>query len=112
MAKVQYVSATQGPTPASNNRFVRGFRNDQNFLTCVDHSALSYDKDYVSSDFASRLRDRPCVSDDLIDAFADLFSVINDCPPPDMHEELAETGLVRMDLVFVGWRDAPDLFVR
>lgn len=63
-------------------------------LTCVDHFALSYDKDYASSDFASRLRDRPGVIDELKDAFADLLSVVNDCPQLKMQEELAETGLL------------------
>ena len=63
-------------------------------LTCVDHFALRNDKDYASSEFASRLRDRPDVTNELKDAFADLLSVINDCPQLKMQEELAETGLL------------------
>lgn len=66
-------------------------------LTCVNHFALSYDKVYTSGDFASRLRDRPGVSEELIDAFADLLSVINTCQQPEMKEELVETGLLRQD---------------
>ena len=66
-------------------------------LTSVDHFALSYDKYYMSGDFASRLRDRPDVSEELIDAFTDLLSVINMCQQPEMKEELVETGLLRRD---------------
>ena len=66
-------------------------------LTCVDHFALSYDKAYTSDDFASRLRDRPNVSEKLIDAFADLLSVIYTCQQPKMKEELVETNLLRQD---------------
>ena len=51
----------------------------------------------MSGDFASRLRDRSGVSEELIDAFADLLSVINTCQQPEMKEELVETGLLRQD---------------
>lgn len=64
-------------------------------LTGVDHFALSYDKDYVIGDFATRLRDRQDASEELIDAFADLLSVIKACPQTEMKESLAETGLLR-----------------
>lgn len=63
-------------------------------LTCSDHFNLSYDKGYATGDFASRLHDRSDVSEELIDAFADLLSVVNTCPQPEMQESLAETGLL------------------
>ena len=66
-------------------------------LTCVDHFALKYDKDYSGGDFAIRLRDRPGASEELIEAFNDLLSVINTCRQPEMKEELVETGLLRQD---------------
>lgn len=66
-------------------------------LLGVDHFAVSYDKEYAGGDFAVRLRDRPGASDELIDAFNDLLSVINMSHPPEMKEELVETGLLRRD---------------
>ena len=62
-------------------------------LTCVDHFAISYDKDYVTSDFSSRLCNRPAVTEELIDAFTELLSVINTCPQLKSKENLAEAGL-------------------
>ena len=79
-------------------------------LTCVDHFALSYDKDYTRSDFTSRLRDRPVVSEELIDAFTDLLSVINSCPQAEMKEELAESGLLRQDSDSDHFEDAKEYY--
>ncbi|MCJ1372456.1 hypothetical protein MMC20_003680 [Loxospora ochrophaea] len=63
-------------------------------LTCMDHFALSYDKNYANADFTTRLRNRPGVSEELINAFTDLLSTINSCPQTEMEEELVEAGLL------------------
>ncbi|KAI9700218.1 MAG: hypothetical protein M1820_006886 [Bogoriella megaspora] len=66
-------------------------------LIGVGHFALSYDKNYVASNFATRLRDRRDVSEELINAFADLLSVIDIQPQNEVKEILAESGLLRQD---------------
>ena len=66
-------------------------------LTAVDHFALSYDKEYVASDFESRLRDRKPISEALIDAFAELLSIIKTRPQSEIKDDLAESGLLRQD---------------
>lgn len=62
-------------------------------MTCVDHFRLSYDEGYANGDFASRLHDRSDISEELIDAFADLLSVVNTSPQLEMQESVMETGL-------------------
>ena len=66
-------------------------------LIGVDHFAVSYDKDYVGGDFAVRLRDRPGASEELIEAFNDLLSVISTNNQPGSKEELVKTGMLRQD---------------
>lgn len=77
-------------------------------LIGVDHFALSYDKDYVASDFESRLRDRGPIPEALVDAFADLLSIIKTRPKAEMKDDLAESGLFRQGSDLDRFEDAEE----
>lgn len=64
-------------------------------IAATDHLKLKYDKDYVLSDFATRLSQRPDVTDKLRLAFEGLLRVINEQPKIGVSaESLMESGLL------------------
>lgn len=77
-------------------------------LTGVDHFMLSYDRDYTASDFETRLRERQNVSQEVITAFGDLLSIINERPVTEMRESLAERGLLCQDTSLDHFEDAKE----
>ncbi|KAL9080470.1 MAG: hypothetical protein Q9157_000784 [Trypethelium eluteriae] len=77
-------------------------------LTGVDHFKINYDKNYVASDFETRLRDRRDVSEALVQAFADLLSVINARPPTQLVEAVVESGLLDEDAASELFSDAKE----
>lgn len=77
-------------------------------LISVDHFALSYDKNYVISDFESRLRDSSPISESLVDAFADLLSIVKAQPQAEWKEDLVERGLLRQDSDSDAFEDAKE----
>ena len=64
-------------------------------LTATDHLLLKYDKDYGLSDFMSRLRQRPDVTDKLILGFEELLDVVKqESTANHGSENLMESGLI------------------
>jgi hypothetical protein len=64
-----------------------------NILAATDHFRLKHDTHYTLGDFASRLRQRPDLTDELALAFDDLLDIINQVPDPrEGTESLLESG--------------------
>ena len=80
-------------------------------LTGVDHFKINYDKNYVASDFETRLRDRRDVSEVLMTAFTALLGVINMRLPTEQKEAVMESGLLYQDTesgLFSDAKEYPD----
>ena len=69
-------------------------------LSATDHLRLKYDKDYGLSDFLSRLRERPDVTEKLLLAFKELLGIVlEDSNIKQSAEDLMETDSVSHSLL-------------